>query len=272
MIICTSKAKHFWKNGESATWIKSDHFKKNAFEKLKEEYENLKYSRKNYIQIEGKTLFLFYQSKKDFADRSITEITALQMDKKVNDLDRTFQSIKNQINNPFDDTLEYELEIDNSLIDKRIDWKIYTMVLTLVFIAILYFTLTQKENPEPPIRELPIPTTIENNKSTETISSRELENATEENITKIEEPMKWKWEEFCKKNRVKSPIYCYQGFINKKCDYKENFSQGYIDFVNQDVNNPLCIDFIGIEDMGSDSDLKNKEFRYNEKAFFEGEE
>ena len=54
------KAKHFWKDGQSATWIRSDFFGDRYFNKLKQQYEELKYSKVKYIQVDKKTIFLFY--------------------------------------------------------------------------------------------------------------------------------------------------------------------------------------------------------------------
>ena len=94
MKIAFYKAKHFWKDGESATWLKSGKFDENLFSKLKEQYEELKYSKKKYIDIDGKILFLFYETKKDFHDRPITEITALVASKKVKISDDIYNNLK----------------------------------------------------------------------------------------------------------------------------------------------------------------------------------
>lgn len=289
MIVHLSKAKHFWKNGKSATWIKSDKFDDVAFQKLKEEYENLKYSRKNYIRIDGKTLFLFYQSKKDFHGRSTTEITALQMDEQINDIDSVFESIKNQIHNPFDDTLEYGIELSNDLFDKKIEnltaekkvnWIIYTIPSILILATVIYFILPQKENIMPLKRELPKPAKIELNieeKNESVAKVPIIEQEIEKSESKKPESKelgskRWEWEEFCKKNSVEEPVFCYQSFINVKCKQKENYSQGYFEFASQGKNEHLCIDLNEIKDLSSDPDLKKQEFGYKEKEFFEGEE
>lgn len=252
MKITLYKAKHFWKEEESATWLKSDKFDHRAFTELKRQYEKIKYSRVNHLIIDDKTLFLFYQSKKDFHDRPITEITALQTNKKFNDIEKAHQNINNQIINIFDNKLDYEIEIVDDLIAKNINPKIYIISLVFALLIIVYFTFEQDEKlainaavpiqkDKPEIREIPIPDTLT-----------------------------WKWYGFCGEYNVLNPRYCYEEFIKQKCINKESFLDSYLEFI-QKGNNAICIDLKDIDNLKSDNDLLDKKFRSSEMKFFSEE-
>ena len=136
------KAKHIWKNGQNATWTKSDKFDLNIFEKLKDEYEELTAKQKRVITFDGKTLFLFYRSGTDFSKRPIVEITAFLSNKSFNKNEKIHQELATQIKEIFEDRLDYTIKIDNSYVNtppKKSIGKILGVMMSLVFMSIITF-------------------------------------------------------------------------------------------------------------------------------------
>jgi hypothetical protein len=135
------KARHIWVNGQNATWTKSDKFDVDIFEELKNEYEELKGNKKNVINFKGKTLFLFYRSGKDFTERPITEITAFLSNKNFNDNKKIYQELDSQIQDEFEDKLDYTLNIDNNYLNasKKSIGKVIGGMMSLVLMSIVTF-------------------------------------------------------------------------------------------------------------------------------------
>jgi hypothetical protein len=119
MDINFNKAKHFWKNGEEATWIKSDDFSEKSFNELKKQYEELKYSKKEYLIIDDKILFLFYETKIDNFNRQITEITAIESDNIYKNNNEIYTILSNKKIDIFDNVLKYEIQIADKDIKRK---------------------------------------------------------------------------------------------------------------------------------------------------------
>lgn len=209
------KAKHFWKNGENAVWLKSEKFNSKLFEEFKKKYESIKYSKKQYIQINGKTLLLFYKSKQDIFGRPITEITALQIDNKVKDIDMLYTYIKELIPNIFDDTLEYNITVSKSMIIRDRLALYYSLLFTLLLLVIysLYLYIDRKK---------PIQNKIYNKLHNNIVESKSIQ---------------WKWNYFCNKYNDESVALCYKIFIKEKCEKREKFIYSYINFIRKSKNN-----------------------------------
>jgi len=67
-------AKHYWKNGENATWEYHPKLDKNIFEYLKENYHNFIKEKKSNIEKDGYYIYLCYTDSKDVYGRDITNI------------------------------------------------------------------------------------------------------------------------------------------------------------------------------------------------------
>lgn len=242
------KAKHFWKNRENATWIKSDLFDDEVFSEFKNRYESIKYSKERYITIRDKTLFLFYQSKKDIFDRKTTEITGLLVDKRVRDADILYDKIQMEISDIFDDRLEYSMDVKDDLIAKDYRLIYYGLVLGL-FLAICYSIYLYTSNSKP------------------------IEKASNISITKESKKSKWKWRSFCEKYNIGGDItLCYQAFTKQKCEKKENSIYPYIKFIRQSDENS-CNYIRKEESKGQIRDImifdKDLEKNINKKFFIE---
>lgn len=301
MKILFSKAKHIWKDGQRATWIKADGFNEDVFSELKPKYNTLKSSRVHFINIERMTLFLFYDKKRDFQDRSATEITALLPNMKIKNPEKVYQVISENVNNPFDDTLQYEIEIDDSdivksQVSKYISASLF-FLLSMVGLSVYYLSgtndkarvdepeqqleISSKPNPDNVVR----PHTEEQNKSSSVLvakrrpSDGDTEKKEDTKVSlgenrKQKVPVKkkikkWQWDAFCNKHKVENPKYCYQEYIQKKCKGKFKFQYAYIEFANRGEGQ--CIDFeiqsfSNIKDDPDLPDLKKKEYK-----FFEGD-
>ena len=249
------KAKHFWKEGKNATWVKSEKFGIDIFSNLKQQYENIKYSKINYIELESTTTFLFYETKKDFYNRPVTEITALQSAKKIKNHQMVYKILSDKIPNVFDDTLEYKVEIDSSLIVKP-NLKLYIGGLIVILLVGAYFLLT-KESMQ-----------LQKNNHKEIVIQEKIKTNEFKKKEKI-----WRWGKFCVEyDNVKSPGKCYQSFIQKKCEAKEKFNESNSEFIKKDAT---CWDLKedGISDIiQGDKSLKEKGFRRSELDFFKGDE
>ena len=68
-------AKHYWKNGENATWEHHLKLDKKIFEYLKENYHNFVKEKPNEIKKDGYFIYLCYEDTKDDHERDITNIT-----------------------------------------------------------------------------------------------------------------------------------------------------------------------------------------------------
>jgi len=77
-------AKHYWKNGENATWECHPKLDKKVFEYLKENYHNFVKDRKNKIEKFGYFIYPCYVDAKDDHERDITNITFFVSKSKVN--------------------------------------------------------------------------------------------------------------------------------------------------------------------------------------------
>ncbi len=243
------KAKHFWKNGESAEWLKSEKFNHKLFEEFKSKYESVKYSKEKYIKVNGRTLLLFYQSKQDIFGRPITEITALQIDKKVKNIDMLHASVQEKIRNIFDDTLEYTIEVESSQIDGDNKFLYYGLIFGLV-VLLAYGLYAYTSNS---IQENVESSTVNKNQSSQ-----------------------WKWNTFCNNNKYERVTFCYQEFIKHKCKKREKFSYTYIEFIRKGgYNNSYC-NHLKVKDreskitdiMSHDEDMEaniNKKFFTEEK-------
>ena len=70
-------AKHYWLNGENATWSVSDSFDASALRWFKNQYSQLEHERFLFKVFQHKTIFFFYLDNKDVYGRNIVEITAI---------------------------------------------------------------------------------------------------------------------------------------------------------------------------------------------------
>jgi len=256
MKLILSKAKHFWQDGESATWLKSDAFSDASFQELKRQYEELKYSKLKYIEYNDKVMFLFYRSKKDFQSRPITEISAFEISKNGISKEILYQHIQNNISNIFDNTLNYQLEIKSKKL-----WSIKKVFLLFCIFTALCLSLYFLLNTQWVIKE-----------ETSSIKTKSQETKTiPPEKVKIEP---WKWDTFCKKynKRKKETTYCYAVFIQNKCEKKDDFKMDYIEFVKK---NSFCTNTLGeIQTNEEDKELKKKldSDKKFEKKFFDKED
>jgi len=67
--------KHYWKNGENATWETHPKVDKKLFEYLKENYHNFVKDKENMIKKDKYFIYLCYKDNKDVYDRNITNVT-----------------------------------------------------------------------------------------------------------------------------------------------------------------------------------------------------
>ena len=292
MKITFYKAKHFWENRECATWKKSTNFNEIVFNTLKEKYEELKYSKENYISIDSKIIFLFYQSKKDIYDRPITEITVLASNTQILDKDRVYQILKSSIIDLFDDNLDYVVEMDTKLVkSKKIFLFLYwTLSFLLIFSVSSYlymrFPIDTGENNFNNIAVNNIELKSKNNKNDGKLLNSIIHNQKKEKkllnkdkykvINKIKSKKqlmlskkKTFLDKFCKKNNIdieNNNTDCYIDFIHKKCNNRMKYKNNYMSFINgEEATN--CIDLKGIKKVSDDLDLKGK-FKQNEMKFF----
>ena len=68
-------ARHYWKNGENATWVVNPDFPADVLEWIKVEYGVLSGERVRYKELGNRTLFFDYQDNQDVFGRDHTEIT-----------------------------------------------------------------------------------------------------------------------------------------------------------------------------------------------------
>lgn len=281
------KAKSYWKDGNDSTWELQSNFDKDSlYEELKKDQDVVRETHKRYIGSEDDTLFLFYKDgDKDFSGRNNIEIVALRSVKKFNNKNAVYEILTNHIDNLFDDSWEYEVEIDDSYIvknrnsdavsnDKSILLKakkyilFFSILLALFYIFILPDDTSSKDEKSiEPSKKDTKTTTIENNSSTEPINNT-LDNLKDDINKTTQTP--WEWKEFCSKYRVDKPEYCYQKYIVEKCEKKEAFSDNYEGFFlsqqeKKDNSSFLCEDIKEIEE---DSDLMKSEPWKDKKYFF----
>ncbi len=290
------KAKHIWKDGKSATWIKSDKFGEKIFSQLKKKYESIKYSRDNYIVIDGMILFLFYQNKKDFHGRPITEITALLPDKRIKNPEMLFDHINDTVPDIFDDVLEYDIEIDDKYIVRDQLTK-YLVILSVLLLCAIGLWIYIDGGDAQVGKRLPIEMSNGN------ISSQQNEAGKNKPVDKIakhksddnpsakksppettgtvhigkkepkkvllivnKEKKKWKWERFCKRNNIfKTPQICYQMYIQQKCKEKSKFTESYLEYAKNHMGKGSCEEWKKLSD---DSDLKVSNLKIE---FFKGD-
>ncbi len=67
--------KHYWKDGENATWERHPKVDEKIFEYLKKSYHTFVKDRKKMIEKDGYFIYLCYKDSKDVYDRNITNIT-----------------------------------------------------------------------------------------------------------------------------------------------------------------------------------------------------
>ena len=272
-----SKAKHIWKNGKSATWIKADSFSEKVFSQLKQKYESIKYSRDNFLVIDGITLFLFYQEKKDFQGRPITEITALLLDKKIKNSEVVYKDIKNAISNIFDDVLEYNIEINDKYIVKDLLRKYLTVSLILLSAISLWFYISSDQVEKKIVTETSTVNTLsqQNQRAKEKVideiielPSNNISEKYKQELPEIKEKKKkkWNWERFCKKyNIVKNPQLCHKIYIKQKCKEKSEFMISYLEYAKNHTGKGSCEEW---EKLSDDNDLKVSNLKIK---FFKGE-
>ncbi len=75
--------KHYWKDGENATWERHPKVDDKLFEYLKKNYHNFVKDRKKMIEKDGYFIYLCYKDSKDVYDRNITNITFFVSKKEV---------------------------------------------------------------------------------------------------------------------------------------------------------------------------------------------
>lgn len=281
------KARHYWKDG-GGTWERSGNFDDKVFGEFQEQYSKLRSEHKEYILISGKPLFLFYEMKKENKGRGRTEISALLLNKNVNDPSSAFKDIKKQIKNPCDNALEYEIEISNERIrnqiknsfdEKNMNWKV-SLALFVFVVSTIIFTLyphkysdntgtNKADDDNTTVVTTPEPASPLGG-DINTTKKDQPQPPMPPNVV-IKTPVDWEWADFCKNNSIKEPGQCYQGFIEAKCNKKADFSQSYTKYAAQKENEGLCIDTNKIKHPSDDPNLKDHGFGQKDMKFFEGD-
>lgn len=250
------KAKHYWENKESATWIKSNSFDKNIFVQLKDMYESIKYSKPKYKSIDDKILMFFYHDTKDIFGRDITELSALLIDIKIKDKNQLYDIIKTQVNDLFNNEVDIIITIEDNLILKENNKKsknillvgvlfalilsvsIYFMILNSIVPAesskpnssdqVIDFIMEEKNTVPDKLSESNSPKSQEKNTVPNKLS--ELNKSNEGKITqKIPE---WEWEYFCKKNNSEIDNVDLSSYIKEKCKDKDDFNKSFEEYVH----------------------------------------
>jgi len=78
-------AKHYWKDGENATWESHEKVDKKIFEYLKKNYHNFVNNRPIMIEEKNSYIYLCYEDNVDIYNRKITNITFFVSKYKVNE-------------------------------------------------------------------------------------------------------------------------------------------------------------------------------------------
>jgi hypothetical protein len=92
-------AKHYWKDGENATWECHEKVDKEVFEYLKENYHNFVKDRKSEVEKNGYFIYPCYEDAKDIFGRDITNVTFFVSKEKVKTslCDKTYENLELKI-------------------------------------------------------------------------------------------------------------------------------------------------------------------------------
>ena len=116
-------AKHYWKNGKSATWECHKKIDSSIFDYLKDNYDTFVHKHPAEIEYKKHHIYLCYQTSTDIYDRPITSITFFIVKKKTS----------------FDFCKEKNITSLTLNIPKRNDKKLLYMILSLVAVGIMFF-------------------------------------------------------------------------------------------------------------------------------------
>lgn len=210
------KAKHYWKDAERATWSISDGFDDNIFEQYKNSYETLGQNKPNYIEIDGKTLFLFYQDKKDYINRPIVEIVGLYCDAKITDKNALYEKLLEN-SCAFEDIDECNDTLAKYVVKNK-QWLPIAVIFVVIIAIYLYFNYG-------------------NNTQRDKISSenqivvvKKSKHQAEQKIQVVKS--KWHWDNFCNINNMHNRAkLCYEIYIQQKCILKEKNKYTYSEFI-----------------------------------------
>ena len=155
-------AKHYWLNGENATWSVSESFDHKALAWFKDQYSLLEGKRPSFKEFQDKTVFFIYSDTEDIYGRNITEIAAILVDvlfrspenvqtllshhlKKIPpaDLDLTLFIHDSDIINP---QISGHVGTDKRKKRKPRKWLIMTSTIIIVLVGIIYLLFSDSKD------------------------------------------------------------------------------------------------------------------------------
>ena len=107
-------AKHYWLDGENATWSVSETFDQNALDWFKNQYSLLEDKRLCFRESQNRTSFFFYSDTQDVYGRNITEIVATFVDVLFKSPESVQERISDRLTKLRPADLEFTLAIDDS--------------------------------------------------------------------------------------------------------------------------------------------------------------
>jgi len=241
MKISFVKAKHYWEDGNTATWERSDTFEKDILSVIKTKYSQLSKSKIDYMDIDGKTIFLFYRETKDIFERPIVEIAALYSKYKFKNNAKIHQILKSQIAEIFDSKTSYEVIIEKDMIRYSRIWITYASIFAIVALSLYIFRPTEDTKQQKIKTNVSIKVDSSHRQPKENIPQKNTIH--EENIVPKSPKTDWRWKNFCDQNQINhQPKHCYEAYIKEKCHLQNQFAYSYNDFI-RDVNRSgtICI-------------------------------
>ena len=212
--------------------------------------------------------------------------------KKIVKSDDIFKEVERQVENIFDDVLEYEIEIDDKYIVRDQLTK-YLAILSVFLLCVIGLWIYIDGSDAQVGKRLPMEASNGNilsqqngagkNKPVDKIvkyksddnSSAKKTPPETKNIAHIgkkepkkvlpivkKEKKKWKWEGFCSKYSKQLPKQCYKLYIEKKCKQKYKFRQSYLEFIENSAVRK-CKSLKGLSEIRDDVNLKDTHLNYN---------
>jgi len=265
-------AQHYHDKGAKATWLKSESFDSDIFEKLKSLKSSLNNKSNKYTVVNGKVLYLFYASAKEsLGNRESNPISAFISEIDSPYSDKIYNAIDEQIKNKFDNSQrEYIINIDEDVLIKKKSFNLYLgiVIVFMILFSFIYFAFNKEETESKQIVLNNVAKHIEKSKilQKEKTEEKKIHTTTkvekiikEDIIQKITRPQipTWKWRSFCKKYQKNAKLDgLVLDYMQVKCTQKEKFNDSFKEYLD-----------------GNDVDVKSllHSFKRREKQFF-GEE